>query len=538
MANSLRCYNPTVSESVIRRPYPDLAAWLILIAGFCWRVWMAHATFFNTDEAWHYSVANQDSLSALYKASLTLAHPPLMVFVLYFWRHLGTSDLMIRMPGVLASTAFCWIFYKWLSLLFGRAVALSGLVFAALLPPMIALSAEVRQYGWMLMFAMASAYFLEQGLAASSPRLMLASAISLWLAMLSHYSAFLFAAALGVYTIWRMIRERPARLLVALWAFGQTVGVALAGVLYKTHIAKLGTVYPVARPLQRFGDFYIADWYFHPDRDHLLHFLYRGTLGVFRFEFGHTGVGQIAAVLFVAGVVSVMLRRNEPTRPQKLALAGLLIAPFVVNWIAVAAGLFPYGRTRQCIFLAIFGFAGVAIALVRICRDRTFAAAAVALALAAFCHLFGTLQGRDMLPLSDQRHEHMDAALEFLHDNVTSADVIVTDRATKFQLEHYLCRHEQKKKESPAQGFDSFECGGLRVVSTGANDGALTAENFASESAHVKEAYGLNPAKTWVVQGGWATGLGESLRSQLRGYESMRVHSFGHYLEVFQVPSS
>ena len=67
------------------REHPDLIAAALVGLGFCWRVWLAQATFFNTDEAWHYSVANQDSLLAAYKASLTLAHPPLMVFVLYFW---------------------------------------------------------------------------------------------------------------------------------------------------------------------------------------------------------------------------------------------------------------------------------------------------------------------------------------------------------------------------------------------------------------------------------------------------------------------
>jgi len=56
----------------------------LVVLGFCYRLWLAHATFFNTDEAWHFSVANQDSLLAVYKASLTLAHPPLLVVILYF----------------------------------------------------------------------------------------------------------------------------------------------------------------------------------------------------------------------------------------------------------------------------------------------------------------------------------------------------------------------------------------------------------------------------------------------------------------------
>ena len=115
----------------------DFLAAATVMLGFCWRLWVAHASYFNTDEAWHFAVANQSSLLAAYKASLTLAHPPLLVFILYFWRYLGTSDVMLRLPGVLAGSIFCWVFYKWLTILLGRTVAWCGLIFATFLPPMI-----------------------------------------------------------------------------------------------------------------------------------------------------------------------------------------------------------------------------------------------------------------------------------------------------------------------------------------------------------------------------------------------------------------
>ena len=88
--------------------------------GSLWRLWLAHATFFNSDEAWHYSVANQQSLYLAYKASLTLLHPPLLVLVLYFWRGIGTSNLVLRLPCVIAGTLFCWVFWKWLTVVAGR----------------------------------------------------------------------------------------------------------------------------------------------------------------------------------------------------------------------------------------------------------------------------------------------------------------------------------------------------------------------------------------------------------------------------------
>lgn len=528
--------------------HSDLIAGVFVAVGFCARLWLAHATFFNTDEAWHYSVANQSSLSAAYKASLTLAHPPLMVFVLYFWRYLGTSDVMLRLPGVVAGTVFCWIFYKWLSLLFGRTVALCGAIFAALLPPMIALSSEVRQYSGMLMFAVASAYFLERALAKNSAHPLLSSSLCLWLAMLSHYSAFLFAAALGVYCIVRMAIRRPSLVVIGAWAAGQLVGVALAAFLYLTHIARLGSVYVGAQPLHRFGDFYIADWYFHPGRDHLLPFLYRGTFGLFRFTFGQTAVAQVLAILFFAGVVMLFLQRTTANDLPPPRVSGfLLLFPFLLNWAVVIVGLYPYGRTRQCIYLGVFALAGTSYVLTQIARNKPALAAALAVAIVAACQIWGTAQGRDMLPFAEQRRAHMDQAIQFLHTQVTPADLLFLDEATSYQIKHYLCRQQPPELESPVDGFESYHCGGLRIVSTASSNRTLTPDardpvpefraTLLAQWQNLERSPDLKPgASVWVVQGGWGSRLGESLKQDYPQFARIEPHSFGRYLNVFKLP--
>jgi len=515
-----------------------LIAVLVVIVGLIWRLWLAHATFLNTDEAWHFSAANQNSLLAAYRASLTLAHPPLLIIVLYFWKYLGTSDLMLRLPEVLAGTVFCWVFFQWLIRLFGDATALVGLIFASLLPPMIALSAEIRQYSLMLMFAVAAAYFLERAFAKESSGFMVLSFLSLYFAMLSHYSAFLLAAALGIYGIARMVQERPSPATTWVWATGQLAGVALAYLLYATHISRLSAVYPATQPLQRFGDFYLSDWYFHPVRDGLLHFLYRGTFGVFRFIFGQTGVGQIAAVLFLAGIVVMVWTKSAgPARVSPRLTAILFGTPFVLNWIAVIAGLYPYGRTRQCMFLAMFALGGVSVAIAAVLKNRVCLAASTAILVIAICHLFGTLQGRDMLPLAEQRHEHMDEALQFIRSGVSARDVIFTDQASSFQLRHYLCHQKPVDVELLPQGLAKFQCEGITVIFTGANDGALTADVVVERWIDRSEPDALTMAgRVWVVQAGWASGLGEALRRQFPWLAHVDAHSFGKYIEIFPLP--
>ena len=507
---------------------PIAAAGIAL--GLIWRLWLAHATFFNTDEAWHFSLANRGTAGLAYKASLTISHPPLLILLLHFWRALGTSNLMLRLPSVIAGAAFCWIFYRWLGMVAGRAAAWSGLMLATFLWPMISTSAEVRQNPFLLVLAAGATYFLECALAEQSLPKMLASAACLCLAMLSHYSAFFIAAALGLYAIARMWQQRSSRSLIASWAAGQTAGVLLAGFLYKTHLGRLSSLLDASLLPQQ----YLFSSYFHRGKDHLVPFLYRGTFGVFRFIFGQTQIGQVAALLFVAGVVMLVVGRSG-VRSRSHALALLLVLPFALNWIAAAAGMYPYGRMRQCMFLAIFALAGVAICVARIVKESPTLAIAVTLGIVILCLGFGTRQDRDAIPLADQRHFHMDQAMQFIRSHVSGQDVIFTDKATSYQLAHYLCRQEPVVLEISADSMEMFHCEGLRVVSTGPAVGALSAHSLAAGWQETTK--DLNASgRIWVVQGGWASGLGEALRDASAEFSGITPHAFGRYFEIFEMP--
>ena len=83
--------------------HASVAAACITLLGFAARLWTASGIFLNPDEALHFRLANQSSLALAYKASLTAAHPPLFVLLLYYWRALGTSELWLRLPSVIAS---------------------------------------------------------------------------------------------------------------------------------------------------------------------------------------------------------------------------------------------------------------------------------------------------------------------------------------------------------------------------------------------------------------------------------------------------
>jgi predicted membrane-bound mannosyltransferase len=156
---------------------------ILLLLGFAVRLWRASGTYLNPDEAMHFLAANQTSWRLAYQASLGLAHPPLLVLLLHGLRFLGTSEIVLRMPLILAGIAFCWLSYKWVSILFGRSVAWIVFIFTLFLPSTIDLSTEVRQYALLLAFAMASAYLLERALETNSAPAMLFSGMCLWLAI-------------------------------------------------------------------------------------------------------------------------------------------------------------------------------------------------------------------------------------------------------------------------------------------------------------------------------------------------------------------
>jgi predicted membrane-bound mannosyltransferase len=258
---------------------PEQLAAIVVGVGFLLRIRSASGTFLNPDEILHFLAANQTSLAAAYRASIGTAHPPLLILVLYGLRNFGSSELLLRLPSVVSGTVFCWIAFRWLTILLGRAAGWIGLIFLTFLPPMVELSAEVRQYALLLCFSTLAACFLERAWIGKRARHMLLSFLFLYLAMVTHFSAFLCAGALGGYSLLRLLREPLARSLRALWAAGQLAGLALFIFLYQTHIAPVSSREFAQQSMQAL----LSNSYFHwgKSEDHLLLFIFARTFGVF-----------------------------------------------------------------------------------------------------------------------------------------------------------------------------------------------------------------------------------------------------------------
>lgn len=514
-----------------------LAACGVAVAAFLLRLWSAHGTFLNPDEALHWQVANHASWAASYQASLTTAHPPLLIFVLHFWRALGTSEWMLRLPSVIAGAAFCWFLYRWMTLVFDRTAAWAALIFCSFLPPVIGLSSEVRQYGLLLCFLAAALYLVERALAEKSPVEMAIGYVCVCLAVLTHYSALLFAAALAAYLFFRLMEDGFPGSVKIVWGASQIVLLALFDFLYRTHLERLSAGEAItSQP-------WLANSIFHPGRQDFFMFVLGRSFGVFQFVFGQLAVGDVTGALFLVGTALLILRPAQfvsfagDSRTHGRWVALLLLLPFVLNCGAALVGAYPYGGTRHSAFLIPFALAGVAIGLAWLVKRDRMRAVTVAVAIVIVSAAFGRPH-RPYMTRPDQSVQNMSRAMTFLKQHVAADGVILVDYQTSLLFARYLCGSEAVSYDRSLPGFLIFRCAGFRVLSTGPETPVFTARAFLHDQLWevLETSMGLKPGdRIWVVQAGWDIRLGDELRTTRPEVRDLKVESFGRNIEMFEV---
>src|SRR5215469_556967 len=267
-------------------PLPVLLVSLFVL-GFAARLVPAILTFLNADEALHYLLGIQPSLAATYRATLTTAHPPFFIIWLHYWSAIGRAEVFLRLPSLLTGMAFCWIMFRWLDRVRSRHVAWFGVVLFLFSPSLIFLSAEVRQYPYLLFFAAISLYLLDCSIQTDSAGLMAVSCVCLYLALLTHYSSLLFALTLGGYALMRFWTTKPSTAVVATWVFAQAGALATVTFFLRTHVAKLrATGLPNV-----IANTYLHRSIFHPGQDRVLPFIFRANIRFFHYLFSQGVVG-------------------------------------------------------------------------------------------------------------------------------------------------------------------------------------------------------------------------------------------------------
>jgi Dolichyl-phosphate-mannose-protein mannosyltransferase len=510
----------------------NLWAFALLVAGFLVRIWHASGTFLNSDEVMHFAAANQTSWRQTYEVSLAISHPPLLIFIEHVWRHFGTSELILRMPSILAGLVFCWFTFQWARMLFAEIAAWTIYVFTLFLPSSIELSTEIRQYALFLAFAMISAYLLERALAKNCATSMLLSGVSLWLAIGSHFSAFLFAPTLGLYAIWRMLRQRPPIRVVSAWLAGELIAFGLCVFLYITQIRRLSQYFGGQDATQGWmGNAYLSHSYFIPGKVNPLLFILGRTIGVFQYVFRQLAVGDVAFLFFIAGTILVFRSQPVSSRVTSRQLGCLLLLPFAINCAAAMVRAYPYGGTRHSCFLLPFALAGVSVALDRLLKQRLSYGIVVAFLISVLCHFTAAKELPYVAP-DAQRSSNMHAAMQFIHQ-LPANEPIFADVQTDLLLGHYLCDQKPFAPDRSIPGFLTYECDGHRVIASTTRY-IFTGRSFYDQWQEMVEKFGLQPgSKVWVAQMGWYT----YVAFELANFPEFRLRPqyFGPQIQIFDL---
>ena len=515
------------------RPRLDLIALLVVAVGFVVRLVTAAVGYLNPDEALHYLLANQPSVTSAYRASHSSAHPPFFLLLIYFWRYLGTSELALRLPSLLAGTAMPWVAFKWLRNVFGQTAALIGLLLLALSPAMIWLSAEIRGYAALLLFMASALYWLERAFEERSARKMAFYALFLYGTISTEYSGLWVALALGIYALMRIIRGQLPASLVKLWVASQVGATALFAFLYVTHISTLkgGGMEHEA----------ITGWlrnsYFQSGRDSLLLFPLTRSAAVFEYLFSQRIAGIPLLLVFLGGVAFLLAKGGPggPHRPDRREVGILLLLPFVFGCGAAILGIYPYGGTRHSVYLALFAVAGVSVLLERLAGRRLWPVLLVAAIVVPVWHLTATPPPQFIDP-HNQSQALMSKAGKYIRRSIPPGTLLLVDHQTSQMLGYYLGKDQviPFNEPQPRQDFLEYPYGGYRVVSSKQWD--FNAASFKNELGRMRESYGVKPGETvWVVDAGWGVNLYTELSWRFP-HLYLPGLMFGTHIVVFQVP--
>ena len=475
--------------------------WLAALfgVGLLARLYFAGFLFLDPDEALHYWVSLQPSIASAYHATLSTAHPPLFILFLYYWRTLGHSEIMLRLPGVLAGLAFCWIAHRWVARVADEHLAAIALPLLLFTPSLIWLSAEVRQYWLLLLLIAVALYCFERAVAEQSIRWMVGFTIALDLALATHYSSLLFALTMGIYALIRLGKIRGNRKLLVACALGQVSALIIVGVFFKTHISLLKE----SGLPQEIADTWLRKSIFHSSDDHVIPFLARNTVRFFRYLFGNGIVGAVGLAAFVVSVLLVFRKTGRDKSSR-----ALIVLPFAIAVLAALQGLYPYGGTRHDIFLAPFAIVGISLALSYWTVRYWIRSAAILLVL-GLANVFPSPAGPFIKP-RDHLRSHMTDAIVALRSNAPGS-IIFTDYEGGLVLGYYLCDHAVVQPVPPYQPLSRSSCGQLTVVSEAPSGSTIgqqwrfQAGEFAEKVQEIETLYALSPGTELLVfRAGWS----------------------------------
>lgn len=467
----------------------------VIGAGLAVRAYYAQASYLNPDEALHVILSRAHRARTVYRHSLPEAHPPLAYLVEYL---LGPvrSEIVLRLPSMVAGTAALWLAYKWLVRWATPAIALWGVVLLAFSPGMISGATEVRAYGLLQLGVCGALYYLDRLCTDGSSRSALGFAAFLYIAILSNYGALWVVIALGVFAPIRLWQTRAPAPVIAVWVISQFGAAALYAALYVTHLVHLhGSGLEAG-----VHSGYLHALYFQPDQETAVGFLWTRFVQTFRFLMGKQTRGNLAVAAYLVGVAALVLRSLRRGQHDAYVRVLQLLLPFVLGGIGAILQWLPFGGSRHVTYVLPFAAAGAAAGFGVIFQSRWMVIAISAIAVPLW--LATTTPDND--PRCFDRTQ-MTAAVNYIQRSVSPGSLLVTDGQTSSILLHYLDNRPVSSTQARPSSKRQLGTYRLRVADTAIWH--FEEEALQRDVARTAQANGMQPGESvWVVGARWEFG--------------------------------
>lgn len=431
---------------------------VIIAVAFGLRIYYALSTYLNPDEAIHFLAARPHTLHEAYKASRLLSDPPLFVALLHWTiQFVGRTELALRLPSVLASTAALWISFAWLRRILGALPALVGLIFLTVSQSAITAGTEARAYGVLLFFVCAALYATERAFSDRSAGWALTQGLMLVGAALTHYTAVVVIPALGLYALVRCFVDRVPRPVWMAFIADQLAIGSVLGYLYFHLVLTSPAFTPEGRA-------YLAPEFWRK-KETFLDYLWLCAHRTFTYflGFGNDWSHPLATffcIVFLAGLLALMIGRAGAVKDSRLLVA-LIICTFVIGFIESLMKMFVFAGSRDQAYLVPFFAVGLAAALKWI--PRGFAAPVLALGV-AFAAIWASVITAD----NDPRIYHvrdMRAAVNYIKSTVPAGAPLFVDEQTRLELSYYLGRDNASLDRFDRQVDNDQVLDGHRIIS-------------------------------------------------------------------------
>lgn len=468
------------------------------------RAVIARGRYLVDDEALDYLLINQPSVLEAYRASLMQAHPPLYYFVLYYWHFLGSSELMLRFPSVIAGTVMPWFAFLWLKRL-GNATAFLALLLLTFSPALIGFSTEVRPYAFLLLFLAAALWSLDRAFDRNSGGDMLLFGVFLCLAIFTQYSAIWVAFAMGIYALVRIFSGELKKAAIFGWIISQACALALLGFLWVTHLSKLHGSWMEAAVVNG----YLKAEYFRAG-ENVIAFTWRTTAGAFvyllarRYSFSlNIGLAGVVIALFFFFGAALLAANHGGTIKSNLGstrmLGVLMFLPFVAGCGGALLGLYPYGESRHVAYLAPFAVAAIAFGIASLSKRALWTGIGATVALLIACNVYA--EPTEYMPAKDQATGLMVQAVKYIHETAPAGSVILVDYNSSLVARYYLCAGKRGAIRDYEADIGWLSCGEYKMARARAYDHLFSSENFGPVLLGMEKRFGWKEGQAiWLVQ--------------------------------------